>query len=193
MRIAEKTGVPVRISPSWVRARVCRFGGEGLAEGVFVAAAGLSAAGLGAAAGLLFLLEGRVVGQPFDAGGHETAGGGAAFGHCALALRHELYAHGSELLLEVEVLLLRHALRVQRVAEGAQAVQPDGLALAHVVGHHARQFAKDGHHVGVGDGTHLAQPLGHLLHGYGLAHHDGLRIPHAVLLIENFLVETHTK
>ena len=79
----------------------------------------------------------------------------------------ELHADGLHLFLEVEVGLVGHAVRLQRVAEGAQALEAHGLALAHVVGHHARQLAQHGHHVGVGHGAHLAQPAGQLLGGDG--------------------------
>ena len=164
---------------------------ESLAEGTFLAVPGAARAGSGGARAFLLLRQRGVIRDPFEVCGHQRPGGGAALGHGPLALRHELHAHGPHLLLEVEVRLLLHALAVQRVAEGAQPVQAHRLALAHVVGHHARQLAQYGHHVGVGHGAHLAQPLGHLLHGHRLAHHHGAGVPHAELLIVDFSVITH--
>ena len=141
----------------------------------------IPAARLAAAAGLAAIpcLDG-LVGQPLDARRHQAAGGYGAFGLRALAGGDELDADGLHLLLEVEVGFVGDALGLQRVAEGAQAVQADALALRHVVRHHARQLAQDGHHVGVGDGAHLAQPLGHFLHG------------DAEFLVVDFLVEAHS-
>ena len=169
------------------------------AEGVFVAAAGFGAAAIFAAAVARFsgrsaacALHRRVVGQPLDARRHQAAGGYGAFGLSTLAGGDELDAYGLHLLLEVEVVFVGDALGLQRVAEGAQAVQADRLALRHVVRHHARQLAQDGHHVGVGDGAHLAQPLGHFLHRDGLTHDDSTGVVDAKLFVEYFLVETHS-
>ena len=103
------------------------------AKGVFVAAAGLGAtsaaflAGFSGRTGAVGLLHGGVVGQPLDAGRHQAAGGYGAFGLCPFAGGDELDTHGFYLLLEVEVGFVGDALRLQRVAEGAQAVQADRL------------------------------------------------------------------
>ena len=109
-----------------------------------------------AGAGAFGVLDGGVVGQPLDARRHQGAGGHGALGLRPLAGGDELHAHGLHLLLEVEVGLVRHTPRGQRVAEGAQPVQPHGLALAHVVGH-PRGTLPGGRHL-LGHALRLVSP-----------------------------------
>ena len=137
-------------------------------------------------------LERSVVDHPLDVRRHQSARGRAALGLRALTLGHELDADGPHLLLEIELVFVRHALRSKGVAERAQSVQTDRTALRHELGHDARQLAQNGHDVGVGHGTHGRKALGHFLRGYRLAHGDGGGIPHAVLFVVLFLVECHS-
>ena len=63
-----------------------------------------------------------------------------------------------------------YTLAVERVAESAQAVQADALALAHIVGQYAGQFGQHGQYVGFRYGTDGRQPFGNLLGLDGTAH-----------------------
>lgn len=123
-----------------------------------------------AAVGVRAVVRGglSVVLQPLDARGDEGAGGGSALGDGALLGGDEGDAHGLQLFLEVEVGLILHALRVQRVAERAQAFQLHALALRHIVGQHAGHFGQDGQHVGIADGAYLGQPSAIFLVSMGL-------------------------
>ena len=84
-------------------------------KGVFVAAAGLGAtsaaflAGFSGRTGAVGLLHGGVVGQPLDAGRHQSAGGYGAFGLRTLAGGDELDADSLYLLLEVEIVFVGDA------------------------------------------------------------------------------------
>ena len=129
--------------------------------------------------------------QPLDARGDEGAGDGLARLGVALAGGGELHAHGLDLLLRVELRLVGHALGVQRVAEGAEAFQPDALALRHVVGHDAGQFGQHGHDVGIADGGDARQAVGDLTGFDGLSHHYGQGVVHPGLLIVHLLVVSH--
>ena len=146
-----------------------------------------------AVAGVRAVVRGglAVVLQPLDARGDEGAGGGSALGDGSLLGGDEGDAHGLQLFLEVEVGLILHALRVQRVAERAQAFQLHALALRHIVGQHAGHFGQDGQHVGIADGAYLGQPLGNLLGFDGLAHHYGLREIDSRLFVELLFVISH--
>ena len=163
-----------------------------LAERAFVAVV-LARAGVGA--GVRAVVGGRraAVLHPLDARGHQRAGRRAALGGRALAGGDEGDADGLDLPLRVEVLLLLHALGVQRVAERAEAVQADGLALRHIVGQHAGHLGQHGHDVGVADGGDLRQATGDGFQLDGLAHHYCLREIDSRLLIELLFVESHTK
>lgn len=120
---------------------------------------------------------------------HEGAGVGAvarlgAFGH-------ELHTHGLHLLVEVGVGEVFHALRVEHVAEVAESLDVDALALHHAGMHHACDVAQHGLNVGVTYGGDLGQILGDGLRFYGLALHDGLGEVDLGSVTERFFPEWH--
>lgn len=121
---------------------------------------------------------------------HEGAGVGLV--RQPLPFGRELHTHGLHLLVEVKVRQVLHALRVERIAEVAQPLDVDTLALCHARVHHACDVAQHGLHVRVIYCGYFRQILCDGLRFHGLALHDGLRVVNALLLLKCFFPKRHS-
>ena len=100
-----------------------------------------------------------------------------------LPFGRELHTYRLHLLVEVEIRKVFHAHRVERVAEIAQPLDVDALALRHARVHHACDVAQYGLHVTVAHCGDFRQILGDGLRFHGLALHNGLGIVNTLLLL----------
>lgn len=109
------------------------------------------------------------------------------------AFGDELDADSFHLLVEVEVLEVFHTLRVQHIAEVAQALDMDAFALCHAGVHYACEVAQYGLDIGVADCGDSRQVSGDNFRFYRFALHDGLGIVNRVFLIKYFFPEWHNQ
>lgn len=95
------------------------------------------------------------------------------------------------MLLKVEVVERFHTGGIAYVAEVAEAIDVDALALRHAGVHYAGDAAQDGLHVEVRYGGNLRQVFGDGFRFHRVALHHSTRVVHLLLLVIRFLVEWH--
>jgi len=120
---------------------------------------------------------------------HQGAGVGAAAETGAFG--DELHADGFHLLFEVEVLEVLHAGGVEHIAEVAQILDVDDLALVHAGAHHACNVAQHGLNVGVTHCGDFCQILGNGLRFHGFALHYRAGVVNRLFLIKHLFPKWH--